>query len=300
MNILDAIGNTPLFELQSFSDLNRNIKIYAKAEYMNPSGSVKDRAAKAMILQGIEQGLLTKDKVILDATSGSTGIAYAMIGAVLRYRVTLCLPANVSMERKKIIRAYGAQIIETSPLEGVDGAYYEVQKLVKEHPETYFYPDQYNNDANWRAHYLTTAEEIWNQTDHGITHFVAGAGTSGTFVGTVRRLKELHQNIQGILMQPDSPFHGLEGVKHMASTMNPGIFDADLPDGETLVSTEEAYRMVKRLALEEGLFVGISAAANVIAATQVAQEAPENSVIVTVLGDGGSRYLSEPVWEELN
>ena len=300
MNILDAIGNTPLFELPSFSDLNRNVKIYAKAEFLNPGGSVKDRAAKAMVLKGIQQGLLTKDKEILDATSGSTGISYAMIGSALGYRVTLCLPANASVERKKIIRAYGAQIIETSPLEGVDGAYDEAQRLVREHPEKYFYPDQYDNNANWKTHYLTTAKEIWNQTGHSITHFVCGAGTSGTFMGTVRRLKELNPNIQGILVQPDSPFHGLEGVKHMASTMNPGIFDPKLPDGQTEVGTEEAYRMVKRLALEEGLFVGISAAANVIAAAKVAKEVPDDSVIVTILGDGGSRYLSEPVWEELN
>lgn len=299
MNILDEIGNTPLFELKNIFNGKKNITISAKAEFLNPSGSVKDRAALAMIQEGIASGALTREKTIIDASSGSTGIAYAMIGAVLGYHVQLCLPANVSIERKKTIRAYGAEMIETDPLEGADGAYFLAKELAGKDPEKYFYPDQYNNDANWRAHYSHTAEEIWRQTGGSITHFVAGAGTSGTFVGNTRRLRELKPGIKCILMQPDSPFHGIEGIKHMASTLNPGIFDAGLADSEVEVSTEKAYEMVKTLAAKEGLFVGISAAANVLAALKVAEQAPEGSVIVTVLGDGGHRYLSEPVWDGL-
>lgn len=297
MTILDEIGNTPLFELGHIFDGGNHASVFAKAEFLNPSGSVKDRAAFAMIQEGIASGALTKEKTIIDATSGSTGIAYAMIGAQLGYHVLLCLPSNVSVERKKTIRAYGAELIETDPLEGADGAYFLAKELAEKHPETYFYPDQYNNDANWRAHYTHTAEEIWHQTGGEITHFVAGAGTSGTFVGTTRRLRELNQNIQCILMQPDSPFHGIEGIKHMASTLNPGIFDKNLADRQVEVGTEEAYEMVRILAAKEGLFVGISAAANVAAAIKVAEQAPEGAVIVTILGDGGHRYLSEPVWE---
>lgn len=300
MNIVDSIGNTPLFELKKVFHSQNGIHIYAKAEFLNPSGSVKDRAAKAMVLEGIHTGKLTKNKKILDATSGSTGIAYAMIGAALGYQVVLCLPANVSPERKKTIRAYGAEIIETEPLEGADGAYYMAQKLYNENPDIYFYPDQYNNEANWKAHYETTAEEIWQQTEGKITHFVAGTGTSGTFVGTTRKLKRLNPHIQGTLMQPDSPFHGLEGIKHMASTVNPGIFDRQLADGQVEVSTEAAYEMVTTLAKKEGIFVGISAGANVLAAIEVAKKAPKDAVIVTILCDGGYRYLSEPVWGGLD
>lgn len=299
MDILDLIGNTPLIEMKKISPGDGGSRIFAKAEFLNPSGSVKDRAAKAMILEGIRSGKLTKGKTILDATSGSTGIAYSMIGASLGYSVLLCMPSNVSEERKKIIRAYGTEIIETSPLEGADGAYYKARELAWREPEKFFYPDQYNNDENWRTHFHTTAEEIWRQTNHTVTHFVAGAGTSGTFVGITRRLKGYSSDVKGILMQPDLPFHGLEGIKHMDSTMNPGIFDKNLADAEISVSTEHAYAMTRRLAKEEGLLVGISSAANVLAALEVERNAPEGSVIVTVLCDGGYRYLSEPVWEGL-
>lgn len=298
MKLLDSIGNTPLFELNRVYEKQNGTVIYAKAEYLNPSGSVKDRAARSMIMEGIRSGKLSKDKTILDATSGSTGIAYAMLGAELGYKVLLCMPANVSTERKRMIRAYGGQIIETNPLEGADGAFARARELQREHPERYFYPDQYDNEWNWRAHYETTGVEIWRQTEGRVTHFVAGAGTSGTFMGTTRRLKTYNPSIKSILVQPDSPFHGLEGFKHMASTRNPGIFDRSLGDGELEVNTEAAYRMVRRLAREEGLFVGISAAANVLAAIETARRAPACSVIVTILCDAGGRYLSEPVWEE--
>lgn len=299
VDILGLIGNTPLIELKKVSARGSGTRIFAKAEFLNPSGSVKDRAAKAMILDGIRRGALAKGKIILDATSGSTGIAYSMIGAALGYPVLLCMPANVSEERKRIIRAYGAGIVETDPLEGVDGAFDRAQELARQEPEKFFYPDQYNNEANWQAHFNTTGEEIWQQTNHTVTHFVAGAGTSGTFVGTTRRLKQFSAGIKGILMQPDFPFHGLEGIKHMASTMNPGIFDKNLADGEVCVSTEAAYAMTRKLAEEEGLLAGISSAANVLAAMEVAGDAPDGSVIVTVLCDGGYRYLSDPVWEGL-
>lgn len=299
MNILDLVGNTPLLKLSSLSGVREDVNVYAKAEFLNPSGSVKDRAAKAMILKGIQSGQLTKDKIIIDATSGSTGIAYAMIGAVLGYRVRLCLPANVSFERKNSIKAYGAEIIETSPLEGADGAYEKAQQMVRENPSLYFYPNQYNNNANWQAHYDTTAVEIWEQTNHKVTHFVAGAGTSGTFMGTGRRLKQFNLGIQAVLMQPDSPFHGIEGMKHMASTINPGIFDSSFADDQIDIATEEAYRMTKELAAKEGIFAGISSGANVSAALKLAQTVPAGSCIVTVLCDGGYRYLTEPIWEEL-
>ncbi|MDD6070762.1 MAG: cysteine synthase family protein [Clostridiales bacterium] len=299
MTILDTIGNTPLFRIRNLVADEKNITIYAKGEYLNPSGSVKDRAAKAMLLEGIESGKLNHEKTIIDATSGSTGMAYSMIGAALGYHVKLCLPSNVSMERKKSILAYGAEIIETSPLEGADGAFEKAREIALDNPSKYYYPDQYNNPANWKAHYDTTALEIWEQTGHKVTHFVSGTGTSGTFTGNVRRLKELNPSMQAVVMQPDSPFHGLEGLKHMASTMHTGFYDSSLADYEVTVGTEEAYEMTRRLAREEGLFVGISSGANVLAALRVAETAPENSVIVTILCDGGYRYLSEPLWEGL-
>lgn len=299
MKILDCIGGTPILELNRVYQKKNHTAVYVKAEYLNPSGSVKDRAARAMVMEGIRSGKLTRGKKILDATSGSTGIAYAMIGAELGYQVVLCMPANVSTERKRMIQAYGGKIIETDPLEGADGAFARARQMQREHPDWYFYPDQYNNDQNWKAHYETTGEEIWKQTGGLVTHFIAGAGTSGTFVGTARKLKEKNRDIRCILVQPDSPFHGLEGFKHMDSTMNPGIFDRKLADGEIQISTEDAYRMVKRLAREEGLLAGISGAANVLAAIRAAETAPEGSVIVTILCDAGHRYLSEPIWEEL-
>jgi len=298
MGILDAIGNTPLIKLSKIANVLEDVTIYAKAEYLNPSGSVKDRAASAMILDGIKSGKLTKEKTIIDATSGNTGIGYAMIGAALGYKVSVVIPANASAERKQIMKAYGADIIETSPLESSDGAYNMVQKLVKENPEKYYYPDQYNNDNNWIAHYETTGKEIWEQTNHEITHFVVGAGTSGTFMGNSRRLKEFNPDIKVIFMQPDSPFHGIEGMKHMETTIKPGILDESISDGMILVGTKDAYIMMRRLAKEEGLFVGISSGANVVAAYKVAKTLPKGSKVVTVLCDNGSRYISEPIWRD--
>ena len=296
-NIIDTVGNTPLIALKNITRSLNGVQVFAKAEYFNPSGSVKDRAAKAMILDGIKSGKLTKDKIIIDATSGNTGIAYAMIGAALGYRVTLCMPANASFERKKILRAYGAQIIDTDPLESSDGAFHAVQKLVAQSPEKYFYPDQYNNENNWKAHYETTGVEILEQTNNAVTHFVAGAGTSGSFMGTTKRLKSHNREIKAIFMQPDSPFHGLEGMKHMETTIKPGFFDESVIDGRLEIGTEEAYEMTRRLAREEGLFVGVSAGANVLAAVRTAETLPEGSVVVTILCDGGYRYMSEPVLE---
>jgi cysteine synthase B len=297
MSILDLVGNTPLLELKLGGE---GARIFAKAEYFNPSGSVKDRAAKNMLVTAIAEGRLTKDKTILDATSGNTGIAYAMIGAALGYRVALCLPANASMERKRILRAYGAEIIETDPLESSDGAYLTAKELAEKEPERYFFPDQYNNEANWRAHYEGTGPEILRQfaeLDRKLTHFLVGAGTSGTFMGTGRKLKE--QGIKTILMQPDSPFHGLEGMKHMETTIKPAFFDLSLADEVVTVSTEAAYETARRLAREVGIFVGVSAGANVCAALELAQRLPPEATIVTILCDNGYRYLTEPVYASL-
>jgi len=297
-NILDTVGNTPLLTLKNVTrSVNNGVQVLVKAEYFNPSGSVKDRAAKAMLLDGIKSGKLTKEKIIIDATSGNTGIAYAMFGAAMGYRVTLCMPANASFERKKILRAYGAQIIDTDPLESSDGAYIAVKKLVEESPEKYFYPDQYNNENNWKSHYETTGVEILEQTNNAVTHFVAGAGTSGSFMGISKRLKAHNSGIKAVFMQPDSPFHGLEGMKHMETTIKPGFFDESIIDGRIEIGTEEAYEMTRRLAKEEGLFVGVSAGANVLAAVKTAEKLPEGSVVVTLLCDGGYRYMSEPVLE---
>jgi len=298
IGLLDLIGNTPLFELKFPKSGFEGVDIYAKAEHFNPSGSVKDRAAKAMILTGIKAGALTRDKTILDATSGNTGIAYAMIGACLGYKVALCLPKNANLERKRMLRAYGAEIIETDPLQGSDGAFLAARKMAENNPDQYFYPDQYNNCENWTAHYETTAPEIWNQTGGRITHFIAGMGTCGTFIGTSRRLKEVNPAIQAIAMQPDSPFHGLEGMKHLASTILPGIYDRTIPDGEIQVSTEQAHEMALHLARKEGLFVGISSGGNVCAALKLARTLPPGSVIVTVLCDNGLRYLTDELWDQ--
>ncbi len=293
------IGNTPLVRLRRVAeDLPENVEIYAKAEHLNPGGSVKDRAALAMIRAGEKSGELTKNKTILDATSGNTGIAYAMIGAARGYRVTLCLPKNASLERKRILRIYGAEIIETDQMNGTDGAQIMAKELYAKHPEKYFYPDQYNNEANWRAHYEQSAPEIWRQTEGKITHFVAGLGTTGTFVGTARGLKELNPKIQMISMQPDSPLHGLEGMKHLETAIVPGIYDASLADENVEVTTEDAHEMTRRLAKEEGLLVGVSAGANVFAAVRLARKLKTDAVIVTVLCDGGGKYLSENFWNE--
>ena len=296
-SILDTVGNTPLITLKNITRSLNGVQVLVKAEYFNPSGSVKDRAAKAMLLDGIKSGKLTKEKIIIDATSGNTGIAYAMFGAAMGYRVTLCMPANASFERKKILRAYGARIIDTDPLESSDGAYLAVNKLVEENPDKYFYPDQYNNENNWKAHYETTGVEILEQTNYAVTHFVAGAGTSGSFTGISKCLKAHNREIKAIFMQPDSPFHGLEGMKHMETTIKPGFFDESIIDGRIEIGTEEAYEMTRRLAREEGLFAGVSAGANVLAAVKTAEKLPEGSVVVTLLCDGGYRYMSEPVLE---
>ncbi|HEX8719636.1 MAG TPA: cysteine synthase family protein [Pyrinomonadaceae bacterium] len=297
--LLENVGGTPLLRLGRVArGLPPGVEVYAKAEHLNPGGSVKDRAALAMILDGERSGALDAGKVILDATSGNTGIAYAMIGAARGYRVRLCLPANASPERKRILRAHGAELLETDPREGFDAPQRLAQRLAAEEPETYFYPNQYDNPANWRAHYEGTAPEIWEQTAGRVTHFLSGVGTSGTFTGTVRRLRELKPALRAVLLQPDSPFHGLEGTRHLGASLVPGIYDPALADERVEVSTEEAQAMTRRLALEEGLFVGVSSGANVAAALRRARGLDAGSVVVTVLCDGGARYLSEAFWEE--
>jgi cysteine synthase B len=270
------------------------ISLYAKAEWFNPSGSVKDRAALNMILEGEKSGLLTHEKIIVDATSGNTGIALAMLGASMGYRVHVFMPSNASTERKEMTIAYGAELTLTNPLEGTDGAQRKVKELVRAYPNKYFYPDQYNNPANWQAHYAGTAKEIIRQTSGAITHFVAGLGTSGTFVGTSRRLKEYRSTITCISMQPDSPLHGIEGLKHMQTAIVPGIYDATIADSTLVISTEDSYAIMKRLREEEGLSVGISSGANVAAALKIAKKL-SNGTIVTILCDDGNRYLSENI-----
>ena len=295
------IGDTPLFALRRIASGLRLVELYAKAEFLNPGGSVKDRAALAMIEEGERRGLLTADRIILDATSGNTGIAYAMIAAARGYRVRLCLPRNASLERQRILRAYGADLILTDPAEGSDGAIRECRRIFAADPDRYFYPDQYNNPANWRAHFRTTGAEIIRQTGGRITHFVAALGTSGTFVGVSRRLRRDVPGVECWAVQPASPFHGIEGVKHMETALVPGIWDPDLADGILRVETEQAYEMTRRLAREEGLLVGISSGANVAAALALARrlEAEGRSgLIVTVLCDDGQKYLSEEFWND--
>jgi cysteine synthase B len=295
--ILDMIGRTPLVRLQHFEgEVADGVELYAKAEWQNPGGSVKDRAAARMILDGEASGALRRGKIIIDATSGNTGIAYAMVGAARGYRVRLCLPENASPERKLILKALGAELVLTSPLEGTDGAIREARRLVAADPDLYFYPDQYNNEANWRAHYDTTAVEIIEQTSGRLTHFVAGLGTSGTFVGTGRRLRRFNPSIRLISFQPDSPFHGLEGLKHMETAIVPGIYDPTLADEDLRVGTERAYQMVRRLAREMGLMAGISSGAAVAALIVVAHDLPRGSVVVTVFPDGAEKYLNESFW----
>jgi cysteine synthase B len=294
-SVLDLIGRTPLVRLQRFERETPGVELWAKAEWQNPGGSVKDRPAARMILDGEASGALTPDRIILDATSGNTGIAYAMVGAAKGYRVTLCLPDNASPERKMILRAFGAELLMTNPLEGTDGAIREARRLKAAEPDRYFYPDQYNNDGNWRAHYDTTGPEIIEQTSGRLTHFVAGLGTSGTFIGTARRLRKFSPNIKLISFQPSGPFHGLEGLKHMESAIVPGIYDPDLADEDLRIDTERAYRMVRRLAREEGLLAGISSGAAVAAMIDVAQRI-DRGVVVTVFPDGAEKYLSESFW----
>ena len=285
------IGNTPLIRLRSLAcHLPPGVEVFAKAEHLNPGGSVKDRPALWMIREGERSGRLLEGMTILDASSGNTGIAYGMIGAARGYPVTICLPKNASLQRKQILRRYGVQLIETDPLLSTDGAQLVARELFNKAPDKYFYPDQYNNPANWRAHYESTAAEIWDQTEGRITHFVAGLGTSGTFVGATRRLKELNPDLRAVSMQPDSPFHGLEGLKHMATALVPGIYDAGLADENVEVSTEDGQEMARRLAREEGLLVGNSSGANVFAALRLAMSLPRGSVVVTVLCDSGDRY----------
>ena len=289
-SIESAIGNTPLLQLRSVTrELPAGVAVLAKAEHLNPGGSVKDRAALSMILEGERSGRLRSGMTILDATSGNTGIAYGMIGAALGYPVTICLPQNASARRKQILRSLGVEIIETDPLLSTDGAQLIARELFAKDRAKYFYPDQYNNPANWRAHYETTAPEIWAQTEERVTHFIAGLGTSGTFMGTTRRLKEFNPGIRAISMQPSSSFHGLEGLKHMDTALVPGIYDPALADENVEVTTEDGQVMAQKLAREEGLLVGTSSGANVFAALRLAETLPRGSVVVTILCDGGER-----------
>jgi cysteine synthase B len=295
------IGNTPLLRLDKTVRGLEGVTLLAKAEWLNPGGSVKDRAASAMVRQARAQGRLGPDKILLDATSGNTGIALAMLGAAQGFPVLLAMPSNVSPARKHILKAYGAQVEWTAPDQGSDGAIRRARELAGNEPERFCYMDQYSNEANWRAHYEGTGLEIWQQTAGQVTHFVAGLGTSGTFVGTTRRLKELNPSLQAISVQPDSPFHGLEGLKHMATSLVPAIYDAALADRQLTVETEAGYAMAKQLAREEGLMAGISAAAAVAASLQIAREEAANgrrAVIVTVLPDSADKYLNERFWEE--
>jgi cysteine synthase B len=299
-NVLERIGNTPLIRVARISFRRSNVEIAGKAEWFNPGGSVKDRPAYSMIQAGLASGELRRGKTILDATSGNTGIAYAMIGAALGYPVKLFLPHSASEERKRILHAYGAELVMTPGDEGTDGAIRRVRELADAEPRKYFYPDQYSNPANWQAHYRGTANEIWEQTGGRITHFVAALGTSGTFMGTTRRLKELNPAIRCISLQPDGPWNGLEGWKHMPTALRPAIYDDQLADENLEISTEESYRMVKRLAREEGLLVSPSAAAALLGCLAVAEKLPagESAVMVTVFADSAAKYLSERFWDD--
>jgi len=293
-SILALIGNTPLVRLEALE--SNGSRVYAKLEWQNPGGSVKDRAAARMIAEGEKSGALLAGGTILDATSGNTGIAYAMIGAALGYGVRLCVPGNVTPERLRMLRAFGADVVLTDPMDGSDGAIREARAIHAREPRL-FYPDQYNNVANWRAHYDTTAVEIWEQTGGTLTHFVAGLGTSGTFMGTTRRLREIKPRVQAISVQPDGPLHGIEGLKHMATSIVPGIYDEREADADLRVATEDAHAMTRRLAGEMGLFAGVSSGAAAVAAARVAAASP-GAIVVTIFPDGGARYLSEPFWEE--
>ena len=296
-DVLSLIGNTPLLRLATLTREFPGVELYGKAEWANPGGSVKDRAALSIIDQAEREGLLSRDKILLDSTSGNTGIAYAMICAARGYRLRLCVPGNVSLERKRTLKAYGADVLYTDPLQGSDGAIRKARELHQENPELYFFADQYNNPANWVAHYESTGPEIFEQTGGRITHFIAGLGTSGTFTGATRRLRELKPDIKSISVQPDSAFHGLEGLKHMPTAIVPGIYDPKLADENLEVGTEETHSMARRIAREEGLLVGISSAAAVVAALRVARKI-KNGVIVTIFPDSGNRYLSEEFWND--
>ncbi|MFQ5830219.1 MAG: PLP-dependent cysteine synthase family protein [Candidatus Methylomirabilia bacterium] len=295
--VLSAIGHTPLLRLAAIPRDLPGVEVYAKAEWLNPGGSVKDRPALSMVLAGERSGALRPGKIILDATSGNTGIALAMIGAARGYRVRLCLPANASRRRRKILAAYGADLVLTDPLETTDGAIRTARALAAADPDRYFYADQYDNPANWQAHYETTSPEIWRQTGGRITHFVAGLGTGGTFLGTAKRLKEFNPSIQVIELQPDRSLHGIEGLKHMPSSLMPGIYDPSLADERLAIATEDAYDMVLRIAREEGLLVGISSGAAMAAALTVARHV-RRGVVVTVFPDGGEKYLGDEFWHD--
>jgi len=308
--LLAGIGNTPLLPLDALiRDLPdeqpahgqvHNVHLLGKAEWYNPGGSVKDRAAARIVAEARRSGKLAPGKTLIDSTSGNTGIAYAMLGAALGFPVTLCVPENASPERKRILQAYGAKIIYTDPAEGSDGAIKIARQYVERDPDLYFYADQYSNDANWRAHYETTANEIWQQTEGRITHFVAMLGTTGTFVGTTRRLKELNPTIRCISLQPDSAFHGIEGAKHLPSAIMPRIYDASVADENLEIATEDAHAMARRLAREQGLLVGVSSAAAVVGCLQVVDSLKINqrATMVTILADSGEKYLSERFWNE--
>jgi len=299
VNLSQRIGSTPLLRLERVTSGLKHVQVLAKAEWINPGGSVKDRAASRIVNEALRAGYLSAGKSLLDSTSGNTGIAYAVLGAAYGIPTTLCMPSNVSKERKRILRAYGANVIYTDPGEGSDGAIRKAQEIAAAEPEKYFYANQYSNENNWRAHYdRGTADEIWMQTAGRVTHFVAILGTSGTFVGTSRRLKELNPAIRCISLQPDSPFHGIEGTKHMETSIVPKIYDASIADTELGIETEAAYAMARRVAREEGLLIGVSAAAALVGALKVAQDAPADSVIVTIFPDSGDKYLSEHFWDE--
>jgi len=301
-SLVDRIGNTPLLRLDAVTRDLPGVALLGKAEWYNPGGSVKDRAAANIVSEARRTGQLRPGKILLDATSGNTGIAYAMLGAAEGFPVTLCMPENVSRERKQILQGYGANIIYTDPADGSDGAIRMARTLAEKHQDQYFYADQYSNDANWKAHYHMTANEIWQQTQGRITHFVSMLGTSGTFVGTTRRLKELNPSVRCISLQPDSSFHGIEGAKHMASAIVPRIYDASLADQNLEISTEDSYAMARHLSRNAGLLVGISAAAAVVGCLKIAREMPlrrgREAVIVTILCDSGDKYLSERFWTE--
>jgi len=300
VSLLERIGNTPLLRFDELTCDLPTVQLYGKAEWYNPGGSIKDRTAASIVSEARRSGTLTPGKTLLDSTSGNTGIAYSMLGSALGFPVTLCVPENISPERKRILQAYGANIIFTDAGEGSDGATRVAHELAERQSDIYFYADQYSNEANWRAHYNTTANEIWRQTEGRITHFVATMGTTGTFVGTTRRLKELNPNVRCISLQPDSPFHGIEGTKHLGSTMVPGIYDATLADEQLEIHTEDAHAMARRLAREAGMLIGVSAAAGLVGSLKVAESLKKQqpAVIVTVLCDSGEKYLSERFWNE--
>jgi len=305
MTLLQRIGNTPMLRLERLTAHLPGVQILGKAEWVNPGGSIKDRAAASIVLDAEKRGLLKfhdpKGRALLDATSGNTGIAYAMLGAALGFPVTLCVPSNVSEERKNILAAYGAHVIWTDPADGSDGAIRKARALAAANPDRYVYADQYGNEQNWKAHYRTTANEIWKQTEGQVTHFVAGLGTSGTFMGTTRRLKELNPNIKCTSMQPDSPFNGFEGLKHMATAIVPPIYDPALADSNIFMETERAYDMARELGRKDGLLVGVSAAGAVATSLQIAEQeakAGREAVIVTVLSDSADKYLTERFWRE--